>query len=161
MENRWNLLYLGGIYIGTPNDGLSQQGFDVVWDTGSGAYLARSTLCTGCSGDTFDYTRSSTFAFNSPATYDRVTYMDGTSLYGQHATDKVCPVTDQNSCANNFQFVALSSTSGLRDYEDGIIGMWSGNRSGYDTTEMYMYKMYPDSTITERTFSFYMTGLSG
>ena len=21
MENRWNLLYLGGIYMGTPNDG--------------------------------------------------------------------------------------------------------------------------------------------
>ena len=39
--------------------------------------------------------------------------------------------------------------------------MWSGNRSGADTTEMFMYKMYPDSTITERTFSFYMTGLDG
>ena len=26
---------------------------------------------------------------------------------------------------------------------------------------MFMYKMYPDSTISERTFSFYMTGLSG
>ena len=78
MENRWNLLYLGGIYMGTPNDGGSQQSFSVVWDTGSGAYLARSTLCTSCSGDKFDMSRSSTFAYKSPASYDTVTYMDGT-----------------------------------------------------------------------------------
>ena len=105
--------------------------------------------------------RSSTFSYKSPASYDTVTYMDSTSLYGQHAYDRVCPVSDTNSCANNFQFVALSSTTGLKDYEDGIIGMWSGNKASADTAEMYMMKVYPDSTITERTFSFYLTNLSG
>ena len=87
--------------------------------------------------------------------------MDGTSLYGQHATEKVCPTNDINSCANDFQFVALSSTSGLRETEDGIVGMWSGNKSSIDTSEIFMMKMYPDSTITERIFSFYLTGASG
>lgn len=80
MENYWNLLYLGEIYLGTP-----LQGFMVVWDTGSGGLLLRTTDCTDvddCEGDKFDIDASSTFSYNSPATYDRTTYMDGTSLYG-------------------------------------------------------------------------------
>ena len=129
MENYWNLLYLGEIHIGTP-----LQSFMVVWDTGSGAFLQRSSDCTGCASDarTFEIDDSSTFAYNSPTEYDRVTYMDGTSLYGKLGTDRTCPVTDTASCASSYQFVAISESSGLRDYEDGLIGLWSGNLSGYD-----------------------------
>lgn len=58
------------------------------------------------------------------------------------------------------EFVALSEEDGLSDYEDGILGMWSGNVSGYDNTEMLMPGLVTDSTITEEIFSFYMTGLS-
>ena len=88
--------------MGTPNDGGSQQSFNVVWDTGSGAYLARSTLCSSCTGTKFDMSRSSTFAYKSPPSSDEVEYMDGTKLEGIHATDKVCATSDSNSCANNF-----------------------------------------------------------
>lgn len=38
MTNYWNLLYLGEIYMGS-----DMQEFMVVWDTGSGGYLARSS----------------------------------------------------------------------------------------------------------------------
>ena len=110
----------------------------VVWDTGSGTLLLRSDDCTSCDGDKFIIDDSSTFAYNDPTEYDRVTYMDGTSLYGKLGTDRTCPVTDTASCATAYQFVAISESSGLRDYEDGIIGLWSGNYNGYDNTEMIM-----------------------
>ena len=86
--------------------------------------------------------------------------MDGTSLYGQFAYDRVCPTTDTNSCADDFLFVAISSASGLRDYEDGIIGLWSGNYSAANQDEMIMNKMFDDSTIDEKVFSFYLTDLA-
>ena len=154
MTNYWNLLYLGEIYMGS-----DMQGFMVVWDTGSGGYLARSSQCTSCSGDKFITDDSTTFAWKDPAEYDTVTYMDGTSLYGQFAYDRVCPTTDTNSCADDFLFVAISSASGLRDYEDGIIGLWSGNYSAANQDEMIMNKMFDDSTIDEKVFSFYLTDL--
>lgn len=49
-DNFWNLLYLGEIYMGS-----DMQKFWVVWDTGSGGYLARTSDCDGrkCDGDKF------------------------------------------------------------------------------------------------------------
>lgn len=133
----------------------------VVWDTGSGGYLSRGSLCSGCDGDKFQIDDSTTFAWKSPDEYDSVTYMDGTSLYGQLAYDRVCPTTNDDSCADDFLFVAISSASGLRDYEDGIIGLWSGNSDSYtNEEEMIMNKMFTDSTIDEKVFSFYLTDLS-
>ena len=69
MTNYWNLLYLGEIYMGTP-----MQDFMVVWDTGSGGYLARSSECvsSGCDGKKFETGDSSTFNWVSPADYDSV-----------------------------------------------------------------------------------------
>lgn len=59
MTNLWNLLYLGEIYMGTP-----MQQLYVVWDTGSGGHLIRSSDCTDastCEGDKFIREDSSTF----------------------------------------------------------------------------------------------------
>ena len=39
--------------------------------------------------------------------------------------------------------------------------MWSGNISGYDNSEMFMTGMAADGDIAEKTFSYYLTGLSG
>jgi len=55
--------------------------------------------------------------------------MDGTSLKGYYGTDRVCPVNNSQSCVTDFKFVAIYQATGLRDYEDGIIGLWSGNTS--------------------------------
>ena len=41
------------------------------------------------------------------------------------------------------------------------MGLWSGNKSDYDKTEMFMPKLMQDSDIGEETFSFYLTGLDG
>jgi len=55
----------------------------------------------------------------------------------------------------------MINASGLGSNEDGILGMWSGNHSSADTSEMLMTQMAADSDITEQTFSYYLTGLSG
>ena len=57
--------------------------------------------------------------------------------------------------------MALTQADGLADYEDGILGMWSGNRIGYSNTEMLMTGLFADNAISENVFSFYLTGLSG
>ena len=73
--NNENLSYRGDVYLGTPNDGGSQQSSKVIWDTGSGALLVRSTLCSTCTGNKFDVTRSSTLTYTS--SYDSVSYLGG------------------------------------------------------------------------------------
>ena len=135
----------------------------VIWDTGSGGFLLRSDDCIsdGCDGSKFYTENSTSFSYKSPAAYDSVTYLDGTSLYGRLSYDKVCPTSDADSCANDFLFVAISQATGLKTYEDGIIGMWSGNKASSDTEEMIMYKMFADSTIDENVFSFYLTDTAG
>ena len=55
----------------------------------------------------------------------------------------------------------METASGLGSDEDGILGMWSGNHSSADTSEMLMTQMAADSDIAEQTFSYYLTGLSG
>lgn len=128
LTNWMNLNYLGEIYMGS-----DQQKFMVVWDTGSSALLLESSLCSNCYEDVFQIDDSSSFAYVSPADYDTTEYLDGTSLYGQWATDKACPVTGvSTACANTYPFVAMITADGLSTNEDGIIGMWSGNHSNAD-----------------------------
>ena len=133
MTNIYNLSYIGNIYVGT-----GAQVLDVVWDTGSGSFLARSSYCTSCdSGVTkFDVTASTSWSKMSPETEKTVTYLDGTELSGYYGYDRVCAVNHISSCAGSFKFVAIHTASGLRSYEDGIIGLHSGNTSSssYDRT---------------------------
>ena len=92
-----------------------------------------------------------------------MTYLDGTQLKGYYGTDRVCPTSDDGSCADDFKFSAISVATGLKSYEDGIIGLWSGNTNSvtYDRTQMFVPEMVKDSTITAQIFSWYMTGQSG
>ena len=55
----------------------------------------------------------------------------------------------------------MINASGLGSHEDGILGMWSGNKTGYDQADMIMTGMGTDSDIAEKVFSYYLTGLSG
>ena len=90
--------------------------------------------------------------------------MDGTSLEGQWATDKTCATKgDEGSCATDFLFSAIWDQSGLNDYEDGIIGMWSGNLiDEYSNPDvMFMNTLMETGDLSEKTFSFYLTGLDG
>lgn len=89
--------------------------------------------------------------------------MDGTALKGYYGTDRVCPTNLVGSCVNDFKFIAIYEASGLKSYEDGIIGLWSGNTNSltYDSTQMFVPEMVTDSTITDKVFSWYMSGLAG
>ena len=132
----------------------------MIYDTGSGSFLVRSTLCTGCASGTtmFDVDASSTFNYVSPARYKRESYYDGTVLEGRVGTDIVCVTLDSESCAEH-EFVALDYTYNLSSYEDGILGMWSGR--GQDVDELWMYSMIGDTSIVSNTFSFFLTGKDG
>ena len=72
--------------------------------------------------------------------------MDGTSLSGNWATDKVCPASDSSSCAADFRFVAIKSQSGLQSFEDGILGMWFGASADLDVS--YMKWLQNKSVVT-------------
>ena len=155
MKNYDNLLYTGEIYLGTP----LQENW-VIWDTGSESLLVKSSACTACSGNVFDIDASSTFEYLDPAEYDSVRYLDGTFVEGQLGTDRACPVNDETACAT-FQFTAISDESGLRDYEDGIIGLWTGNYFGYDDTKLIMPRLHEAGVFEDNMFSFFLTGTSG
>ena len=82
LDNRWNLNYVGQIHVGTP-----QASFWVVYDTGSGTFLLKSTKCTSCDPDKLDVS-SSTYV--DLGYTDGVTYLDGTSLTGDVSTETIC-----------------------------------------------------------------------
>ena len=59
MINNYNYSYLGYVYVGTP-----PQEFLVIWDTGSGAFLLRSTACTNCMESTRQLDMAASSSFN-------------------------------------------------------------------------------------------------
>lgn len=77
MENYWNTLYVGEIYVGTP-----QQPFTVIYDTGSGPFLLKTSDCEACTGDVLNIGDSSSFSYVSPTAYETVGYMGGGSMTG-------------------------------------------------------------------------------
>lgn len=132
----------------------------VVWDTGSDMLLLESSECGNCYGDVFEIEDSDTFVWDSGSYTQQ--YMDGTSLTGDWATDDACVTeSDAGSCGTGYKFAALTRQSGLGENEDGILGMWSGNSSDADQDVMFMNYLAASGDITEKTFSFYMTGLDG
>lgn len=44
---------------------------------------------------------------------------------------------------------------------EGILGMWSGNFPDYDKSEMLMPGLCDDTLLTDCSFSWYLTGVSG
>jgi len=93
-----------------------------------------------------------------------VLYLDGTTLAGDVATDRVCPVSDVNSCITKYYFTAIETATGLRDIEDGILGMWSGNEAGLEekySRALFVPEMVKDGSLTESVFSFHLSGLEG
>ena len=155
-KNYNNLLYVSEIHLGTP-----MQEMWVIWDTGSESLLVQSDLCTACTANTFKTGDSTSFAFLEPAEYDSVTYMDGTSISGQLGTDRACPVSDEASCVPSFQFTSISQNNGLSDREEGIIGQWSGNISGYDDVKLIMPQLSEAGAVDDTIFSWFMTDTEG
>ena len=98
-----------------------------------------------------------------PPVYDVVNYLDGTRLEGQFATDRVCPIEEDPTSCSTFKFSALYTVQDIKDYMDGILGLWSGNTADedYDLTEMLIPTMKEQGVITTEMFSFYLTGLEG
>lgn len=87
--------------------------------------------------------------------------MDGTMLQGDWGTDRVCPTADTGSCATDFKFVVIDVADGLASYEDGIIGLWSGNTASADKSVMIVPEMVRTNAIAAKAFSFHLSGLTG
>ena len=82
-------------------------------------------------------------------------------LEGNRGKDTVCPTKTASSCATAFKFTPVKTATGLKDTEDGILGLWSGNSSTADKTEQFVPEMAKSGAITKKVFSFYLSGLSG
>ena len=151
-----NLSYYGPMWMGTPLQKLD----GIVYDTGSGKLLVESSECSNCNGTKFKVApTSSTFQWDAVNTASAgTTYLDGTSLTGNWATDRTCPASDETSCAANFRFIAIKSQSGLKTTEDGICGMWSGQHASENT--LYMTQLKAKGAVSEATFSWYMVDKS-
>ena len=82
-------------------------------------------------------------------------YADGTSISGFWVTDTVCVLDDPNACVKDFAWCAADIADGLREREDGIMGMM------YEYSEhsnaLYVPELYAAGTISENVFSFYLT----
>ena len=90
-----------------------------------------------------------------------IEYADGTYLEGNVGTDRVCPSLNTSACSFNQKLVAITKATGLHSEEGGILGLWSGNISEYDTSFMMMPGLCASSSMTECVFSFYITGTTG
>ena len=136
----------------------------VIWDTGSGNFLVRSSFCTNCSNDRssepwFDVETTTSIVVTSDE--DSTTYISGDTLEGFLVYDDVCPLADRDSCAEGFRFVAIHTQAGIDGQLAGVLGMWSGNSPSLDQEEMFMNKMVETSLIDKNIFSFYLTGVDG
>ena len=105
LANYWNLLYLGPIYMGDNHEEL-----DIVWDTGSSVYLAKThTTCPECEpASVYDYAAEigGSFSWGEGGEYKQ-TYLDGTQISGDWAQDKVCVLSNNSTCVDNFNWVAI------------------------------------------------------
>ena len=157
VESFGNFNYLGEIYMGS-----EQQKLGVIWDTGSGGLAIGTSECSNCIGDTFQIEQSTSFAWVEPAEFKTTKYQDGTTLEGRWATDQTCATSGAGgSCAFDFKFNAIKSQYKLVDYSNGIIGLWSGNSLYAKQDEIFMNKLMASSDISEKIFSFYLTGVKG
>ena len=98
LDNKDNYNYVGQVFIGTP----LQEKLWVVWDTGSGSLLIKSSDCKQCVQPWLDIEKSDSFEYMQPKTKSGAEYLDGTKLIGYIATDQVCPSkesTDKDSCS--------------------------------------------------------------
>ena len=143
------------MHIGTP----LQEIEGLIYDTGSGKLLVESSMCSFCNGLVLEIDDSSSFELSDPQLVDTITYLDGTSLEGIVAYDRVCPTSFEVSCADEFEFIAITVQNGLRTFEDGIVGIWRGDLDNISPQTEYVPWLYQSGAISQKAFSFYMTGL--
>ena len=90
----------GEVYVGTP-----QQSMMVYFNTGDSETTLISSRCTDCERDVFEIDDSSSFVISDPAEDQYWIYYENFSIGGSiYGTDQFCPVSDTNSCADNFKF---------------------------------------------------------
>jgi len=105
MRNNLNYSYFGEVYLGS-----DLQKLLVIWDTGSGNFLVRSSMCTNCNSNReyepwFDIETTESIVVTDVE--DSTTYISGDTLAGVQVFDDVCPIADINTCARGFRFVAI------------------------------------------------------
>ena len=132
--------------------GDNRQSIDVVWDTGSFIYLAETDACSACDqAEAYDTSTSPSFS-DFGISYSQ-SYLDGTTLSGNFASDSVCVADDAASCVSGFLWISVSESQLGGNYQ-GILGM------GQDYTyRSYLYarQLYEDGIVSENTFSFLLT----
>ena len=103
IKNHYDLQYTAKVHIGTPI-----QTLNVIWDTGSSKFLIETNNCKNRIAKYFDTRKSQSYNKVVPNQEAASQYADGTWLKGFYATERVCVTDSESSCANEFQFVALT-----------------------------------------------------
>lgn len=130
LQNYYHLAYIGDIFIGTLPNGKSQQA-KVIYDTATQWLSVTSTDCTKCQTQVYDPVLSSTV--KRDLYLPQHEYYGSTELYGEQIQDLVClndikEDFDQNTCASDFDFMALTDITGfyLPNFQ-GILGISPAN----------------------------------
>ena len=141
--------------------GSNREAINVVWDTGSAVYLGETHLCSACAAPTYNFSAENGGSFNYLTGTFTETYGDGTQLNGSWATDTVCVLDDPTTCAADFKWVAITSSTGtaLSEDTDGIIGMMESYTEYANA--LYVPELYAASIISENVFSFLLTDDAG
>ena len=85
-------------------------------------------------------------------------------LIGETGIDRVCPVADASSCIPKYHFIAIDKATGLKDDEDGILGLWPANVSGLNekySRSLFIPEMVKSGAITQSILSFHLSGMDG
>ena len=118
--------YIGKIYVGS-----KRQEMRVIWDTGSDFFLLGVDYCDNCKYEYFRSYDSETFQEIDDDLYVQ-SFVDGSYLVGSFVRDQVCITRYQDSCAADFDWIAVTYESAFRDIMDGIIGLSSGGDGEFD-----------------------------
>ena len=156
LVNYDNLVYIGKMYMGS-----NMEPLDVNFDTGSYHFLAEVHTCPNCPGNVYDYRDELGGSFRFGVGSYTEEFLDGTKLRGDYVYDTVCISSNPYTCAADFQWLAISNNKGLSDYEDGILGMWSGANDPDNQPGLLVPWLYKKGVIREPTFSFLLDGMAG
>ncbi|KAG9040734.1 Type I transmembrane sorting receptor [Tulasnella sp. UAMH 9824] len=144
----FDLFYYGALTIGTP-----AQSTTVDFDTGSSDLWLPLSKCSGCPGQLFDSSSSSTYKASS--TPFMIQYADGSSATGKVATDKV---TVAGLSVRKQGFGAVTKETGvlLNGPSAGIMGLGFTANAASGAIPFFI-NLVNQCDLASNVFSFYMS----
>ena len=91
--------------------GSNREEITVVYDTGTDWLLSKVHTCVNCGDTGYNYTDEASTSFSEvvPTESDTVYFGSGSDIYiqGNAVLDTVCLIDDEESCAEDFKWLAI------------------------------------------------------